>query len=75
MSYALPSRGGRCYRIPLGPDTELARATSVQPNGRTGGRGGKLPTAVEVDEVVQDLCDPTVDQTEKEKTPNDCDNG
>ena len=35
----------------------------------------KLPTAVKADEVVQDLCNPTVDQAEEEKTPNGCDGG
>ena len=33
----------------------------------------KLPTAVKMDEVVQNLCNPTVDQAEEEKTPNGCD--
>ena len=35
----------------------------------------KLPTVVKVEEVVQELCDPTVDQAEEEKTPNGCDSG
>ena len=35
----------------------------------------KLPMTVNADEVVQDLCDPTVDQTQEEKTPNGCDSG
>ena len=39
-SYAVPSRGGRCYRVPQGPDTESVRTTFVQPNGGSGGRGG-----------------------------------
>ena len=60
--------------MPRGPDTESVRATFVQPKGGTGGRGGN-PTAVKVEEVVQELCDPTVDQVEEEKTPNGCDSG
>ena len=35
----------------------------------------KLPTAVKADEVVEDLCNPTVDQVEEEKTLNGCDSG
>ena len=35
----------------------------------------KLPMVVKADEVVQDLCNPTVDQAEEEKTPNSCDSG
>ena len=35
----------------------------------------KLPMAMKTDEVVQDLCDPTADQAEEEKTPNSCDSG
>ena len=30
--------GGRCYKVPWGPNTESARVTSMQPNSRTGGR-------------------------------------
>ena len=56
--------------VPRGPDTESARTTFVQPNGGTGGRGGNsILTAVKEDEVVQDLCDPTVDQANRRKLP------
>ena len=42
-SYAVPSRGGRCYWVPLGPNTESARANLYDPMVKQADEDKKSP--------------------------------
>ena len=59
---------------PNGCESRRGCTRLMWPNGGSGG-GGEFPMAVKAEEAVQDLCNPTVDQVEEEKTPNGCDSG